>query len=105
MTTTTRTPIADLSAAQIIKLTLDGHLVLKDGAPAYSDKAEKAAARNAAKARHHVKIFFGLSSSSKRRVSLVRSVSSPKPTMMVISIQSSSTSLRSITSNVVGSTA
>ena len=51
MTTTTRTPIADLSAAQIIKLTLDGHLILKDGAPAYSDKADKAAARNATKAR------------------------------------------------------
>ena len=64
MTTTTRTPIADLSAAQIIKLTLDGHLVLKDGAPAYSDKAEKAAARDAAKARRQavldeVTAFFG----------------------------------------------
>jgi hypothetical protein len=64
MTTTNRTPISKLKTAEIIALTLAGHLVLKDGKAAYSDKADRAAAREATKARRQdvldqVTAFFG----------------------------------------------
>ena len=51
MTTTTKTPIADLTLAEVISLTQAGLIGLKDGAPVYTDKADRAAKAGATKAR------------------------------------------------------
>jgi len=51
MATTTKTPITDLTLAEVISLTQAGLIGLKDGAPAYTDKADRAAKAGATKAR------------------------------------------------------
>ena len=51
MATTTKTPITDLTLAQVISLTQAGLIGLKDGAPVYTDKADRAAKAGATKAR------------------------------------------------------
>ena len=51
MATTTKTPIADLTLAQVISLTQAGLIGLKDGAPVYTEKADRAAKAGATKAR------------------------------------------------------
>ena len=51
MATTTKTPIADLNLAQVISLTQAGLIGLKDGAPVYTEKADRAAKAGATKAR------------------------------------------------------
>ena len=51
MTNPTQTPIADLSLAQVISLTQAGLISLKDGAPVYTGKADRAAKAGATKAR------------------------------------------------------
>ena len=52
METTTKTPISELKLAEVISLTLAGHIGLyASGAPVYTDKADKAAALRATKAR------------------------------------------------------
>ena len=51
MATTTKTPITDLTLAEVISLTQAGLIGLKDGAPVYTDKADRAAKAGATKAR------------------------------------------------------
>ena len=51
MTTTTQTPISELTLAQVISLTQAGLIGLKDGEPVYTDKADRAAKAGATKAR------------------------------------------------------
>ena len=51
MATTTKTPISELTLAEVISLTQAGLIGLKDGAPVYTDKADRAAKAGAAKAR------------------------------------------------------
>ena len=51
MATTTKTPITDLTLAQVISLTQAGLIGLKDGAPVYTEKADRAAKAGATKAR------------------------------------------------------
>ena len=51
MDTTTKTPITDLTLAQVISLTQAGLIGLKDGAPVYTEKADRAAKAGATKAR------------------------------------------------------
>ena len=52
MSTTTKTPISELSIAQVIALTQEGHIGLDaSGTPVYTDKADKAAALSATRAR------------------------------------------------------
>jgi hypothetical protein len=51
MTNPTQTPIVDLSLAQVISLTQAGLISLKDGAPVYTGKADRAAKAGATKAR------------------------------------------------------
>jgi hypothetical protein len=51
MDTNPKTPIADLTLAQVISLTQAGLIGLKDGAPVYTDKADRAAKAGATKAR------------------------------------------------------
>ena len=51
MTTTTQTPISELTLAQVISLTQAGLIGLKDGKPVYTDKADRAAKAGATKAR------------------------------------------------------
>ena len=51
MATTTKTPIADLTLAQVISLTQAGLIGLKDGSPVYTEKADRAAKAGATKAR------------------------------------------------------
>ena len=51
MATTTKTPITDLTLAEVISLTQAGLIGLKDGAPAYTDKADRAAKAGPTKAR------------------------------------------------------
>ena len=41
--TDNKTPIADLTLAEVISLTQAGLIGLKDGAPVYTDKADRAA--------------------------------------------------------------
>ena len=43
MATTTKTPITDLTLAEVISLTQAGLIGLKDGAPVYTEKADRAA--------------------------------------------------------------
>ena len=51
MATTTKTPITDLTLAQVISLTQAGLIGLKDGSPVYTEKADRAAKAGATKAR------------------------------------------------------
>jgi len=51
MTTTTKTPISELTLAQVISLTQAGLIGLQDGVPVYTDKADRAAKAGATKAR------------------------------------------------------
>ena len=51
MTNPTQTPISELTLAQVISLTQAGLIGLKDGAPVYTDKADRAAKAGATKAR------------------------------------------------------
>ena len=51
MATTTKTPISELTLAEVISLTQAGLIGLKDGAPVYTDKADRAAKAGATKAR------------------------------------------------------
>ena len=51
MTTTTKTPITDLTLAEVISLTQAGLIGLQDGVPVYTDKADRAAKAGATKAR------------------------------------------------------
>ena len=51
MTTTTQTPISELTLAQVISLTQAGLIGLQDGVPVYTDKADRAAKAGATKAR------------------------------------------------------
>jgi hypothetical protein len=51
MDTTTKTPIADLTLAQVISLTQAGLIGLKDGEAVYTEKADRAAKAGATKAR------------------------------------------------------
>ena len=51
MATTTKTPIADLTLAEVITLTQAGLIGLKDGSPVYTEKADRAAKAGATKAR------------------------------------------------------
>jgi hypothetical protein len=51
MDTNPKTPIADLTLAQVISLTQAGLIGLKDGAPVYTEKADRAAKAGATKAR------------------------------------------------------
>ena len=51
MTNNTQTPISELTLAQVISLTQAGLIGLKDGAPVYTDKADRAAKAGATKAR------------------------------------------------------
>jgi len=51
MTNPTQTPISELTLAQVISLTQDGHIGLKDGSPVYTSKADKAAKAAEKKAR------------------------------------------------------
>ena len=51
MATTTKTPITDLTLAEVISLTQAGLIGLKDGAPVYTEKADRAAKAGATKAR------------------------------------------------------
>lgn len=51
MTTTTQTPISELTLAQVISLTQAGLIGLKDGVPVYTQKADRAAKAGATKAR------------------------------------------------------
>ena len=51
MATTTKTPITDLTLAQVISLTQAGLIGLKDGEPVYTEKADRAAKAGATKAR------------------------------------------------------
>ena len=51
MTTTTKTPISELTLAQVISLTQAGLIGLKDGEAVYTDKADRAAKAGATKAR------------------------------------------------------
>ena len=51
MTNPTQTPISELTLAQVISLTQAGLIGLKDGAPVYTGKADRAAKAGATKAR------------------------------------------------------
>ena len=51
MTTTTKTPITDLTLAEVITLTQAGLIGLKNGSPVYTEKADRAAKAGATKAR------------------------------------------------------
>ena len=51
MTNPSQTPISELTLAQVISLTQAGLIGLKDGAPVYTDKADRAAKAGATKAR------------------------------------------------------
>ena len=51
MTNQSQTPISELTLAQVISLTQAGLIGLKDGAPVYTDKADRAAKAGATKAR------------------------------------------------------
>ena len=51
MATTTKTPITDLTLAEVISLTQAGLIGLQDGVPVYTDKADRAAKAGATKAR------------------------------------------------------
>ena len=51
MTNTTQTPISELTLAEVITLTQAGLIGLKDGKPAYTQKADRAAKAGATKAR------------------------------------------------------
>ena len=51
MTNPTQTPISELTLAQVVSLTQAGLIGLKDGAPVYTDKADRAAKAGATKAR------------------------------------------------------
>ena len=51
MTNNTQTPISELTLAQVISLTQAGLIGLKDGAPVYTEKADRAAKAGATKAR------------------------------------------------------
>jgi hypothetical protein len=51
MATSTKTPITDLTLAEVISLTQAGLIGLKDGSPVYTDKADRAAKAGATKAR------------------------------------------------------
>ena len=51
MATTTKTPITDLTLAEVISLTQAGLIGLKDGSPVYTEKADRAAKAGATKAR------------------------------------------------------
>ncbi len=51
MTNPTQTPISELTLAQVISLTQSGLISLKDGAPVYTGKADRAAKAGATKAR------------------------------------------------------
>ena len=51
MATTTKTPITDLTLAEVISLTQAGLISLKNGAPVYTEKADRAAKAGATKAR------------------------------------------------------
>ena len=51
MTNPTQTPISELTLAQVISLTQAGLISLKDGAPVYTGKADRAAKAGATKAR------------------------------------------------------
>ena len=51
MTNPSQTPISELTLAQVISLTQAGLIGLKDGAPVYTQKADRAAKAGATKAR------------------------------------------------------
>ena len=51
MTNPSQTPISELTLAQVISLTQAGLIGLQDGAPVYTDKADRAAKAGATKAR------------------------------------------------------
>ena len=51
MATSTKTPISELTLAEVITLTQAGLIGLKDGAPVYTEKADRAAKAGATKAR------------------------------------------------------
>lgn len=51
MATSTKTPISDLTLAEVISLTQAGLIGLKDGSPVYTEKADRAAKAGATKAR------------------------------------------------------
>ena len=51
MATTTKTPITDLTLAEVISLTQAGLIGLKDGSPVYTEKADRAIKAGATKAR------------------------------------------------------
>ena len=51
MATTTKTPITDLTLAEVISLTQAGLIGLKDGSPVYTEKADRAIKAGAVKAR------------------------------------------------------
>ena len=51
MATTTKTPITDLTLAEVISLTQAGLIGLKDGEAVYTEKADRAAKAGATKAR------------------------------------------------------
>ena len=51
MATTTKTPITELTLAEVISLTQAGLIGLKDGEAVYTDKADRAAKAGATKAR------------------------------------------------------
>ena len=80
MTTTTKTPIADLTLAQVISLTQAGLISLKDGEAVYTEKADRAAKAGATKARRQgvlaeVTAFFASPTGQKAKFFSVKPTS------------------------------
>ena len=80
MATTTKTPITDLTLAEVISLTQAGLIGLKDGSPVYTDKADRAAKAGATKARRQgvlaeVTAFFASPAGQKAKFFSVKPTS------------------------------
>ena len=80
MATTTKTPITDLTLAEVISLTQAGLIGLKDGAPVYTEKADRAAKAGATKARRQAVLaevteFFASPAGQKPRFFSVKPTS------------------------------
>ena len=78
--TDNKTPIADLTLAEVISLTQAGLIGLKDGAPVYTDKADRAAKAGATKARRQAVLadvteFFASPAGQKPRFFSVKPTS------------------------------
>ncbi len=80
MATSTKTPITDLTLAEVISLTQAGLIGLKDGSPVYTDKADRAAKAGATKARRQgvlaeVTAFFASPAGQKAKFFSVKPTS------------------------------